>query len=364
MPALIYKKSRDPRRPFWYIVENSTVDGKQMRERLESLGQVSKSEAKQQYIEYMYKLKNGGRIVPKQWCYVYAEFKEYYKAKSKDSMYELCVWYLDKFTGFERTFMAGIDEPAISKRLMHLKEHGTGKKGWSGRTLNIMSDQIKKVFRFAVDSRYMRESELPRMPRFSDAITKKTPRISLDEIKRLLLNANNDQRFTLLFYINTGIRAFEFTRLLPEHINFVDRYVRIESDSKLKTARLIPMTTDLYDLLLEFWKDILERERVSPWATTSGCYIALRRLTKKEKESSGGDTINITLKGLRKTFGSLMAQNRMPAPVLQRVMGHSKFETTQKHYIEYDNSFLLEEMEKYKIGVTSVSHAVEYNVAE
>ena len=136
-------------------------------------------------------------------------------------------------------------------------------------------------------------------------------------------------------------------------------------DAKLKTAqsyRIVPIPQGLVDILLEHKKKQQELFKTSralkaqhrKWSENEYIFLGRNYHPYVPETLSYGmrkfcDKYNldrITPYGLRKSFATYWANKGMKEEVLMRLMGHSNYETTVKHYIKVSPKQIREEMQR------------------
>lgn len=335
MPVLVWKKYKGKRKA--YIGENKTKNGERNFNYLLPLGVISAAQARHELAKYNYEHRDRDRLHRRTFADSLEEFQMLYKARVKPSMYKLFCSYLFNISQeFREKLINGVAPIDIQALQTKMKQRGV-----SGRTINIFSTQLKKVFVYAKEAGYLRD--LPTFQRFPESIpTRKTLRLSNAQLLTLRKNADSDEKFALIFLNNTGLRCFEFVNLKIEHIDLEKRYVHVESDNPLKSGRIVPMTRKLRRVLKVTWPKIIARGKICPWETRAGVYLSLKKLGKRCLGFPG------TPKQLRKTFGSRLAESGISRIAHMRIMGHSNYKTTDKYYIDIDQSYLSSELEKVK----------------
>jgi len=155
-----------------------------------------------------------------------------------------------------------------------------------------------------------------------------------DEIKALfeIIEKENHIEFLNLVkaYLNTGARR---TELLPplftwDSVNFKDRKILIKG--KREHERYVPMNDTLYEILK------LNRGKENPFEFKPAYVSHKIQDYYKLVEIKGAN-----LHSLRKTFGSLLLQNKAADLfTVSKLLGHSSVKTTEKYYVDLlDDNF-------------------------
>jgi len=151
-----------------------------------------------------------------------------------------------------------------------------------------------------------------------------------EQIKALLINANNELKPLLAFSILTGARRGESLNLYWKDIDFNARIIRILK-SKSGKGREIPISQDLMPLLLNLRKGPFEK-------VFNITVPALRYSFNKLLKKLGMEEYHFH--DLRHTFASHYMMNGGALLDLSKLMGHSRVEQTVRyshlspHYIQ------------------------------
>lgn len=334
MPTLISKKVNGHK--LWYVVENHRINGKNKREYIESLGQVSKTEAQFALSKYLLKKKNivSGKVL---FGDIYIEFLEMYRKKTDvkprtiRNFEDMSRHFLDLFRHrhIKEIAFSDIEELKVS----------CSKKGLSNRSVNIVLIELKKVLKFAIQKNAL--DSLPLIQPLSITRQNTIDRLTINQINTLLSKADNKQAFYIKLMLHSGMRPNEAINLKWSDINLEQGYINVTSDNRLKLGRKIPISDDL-KLVLE--QQERSSKNVSPYSRND---VALKKI-QELGESVG---IKVTLYMFRKTFGSIMAEAGVPAFDLAKIMGHRDISTTYKYYIDIQHETLRSSMAKMpKIG--------------
>lgn len=186
-----------------------------------------------------------------------------------------------------------------------------------------------------------------------------------DEIRRLLAVLDADAgggswaagrlQALVYVYVFTAFRRDEALHILVRNVDLVKRTLTIEPvgtwrPKTVKSARTIPLADPLH-AVLSLWLPRCGSEWLfpgrrlkSPWIG-SGEYRPIDRIRDAAKRAEIGD---ITIIGLRKTFGTLAKAMGLGPLEVQAILGHTNTET-QAHYDEEDTESLRPAMEKMTV---------------
>ncbi|HCU25423.1 MAG TPA: hypothetical protein DF383_10430 [Deltaproteobacteria bacterium] len=220
------------------------------------------------------------------------------------------------------------------------------------RTKNIFLNALRMVFRKAREWRYLKTSPADGIRPFKEAKVGSRS-LTLKELGLLLDAAKPRTRSLIKVMVYTGMRPGEVTQFKFEDIDWETRQIRVVSDkvrqTKNRKTRVIPMSDDLWEELKFLWdyypvlhyegsskQSFLPRteaQRVYVFCDPGGrphrCIrLSLKRLFKKVGIEG------VTPHGLRKTFCTLLARNRVHPKVAQELLGHSRMQLTMDIYTE------------------------------
>lgn len=151
------------------------------------------------------------------------------------------------------------------------------------------------------------------------------------EIKRLFKVITDDGNYEFLrlvkAYLHSGARRIELLKPLFtwDDVNFDDRKVLIQG-LKGNDRRYIPMNSILFEVLNEIRKEGLKYPfEYHPDFVSHKIKFYYRKAGIKDA----------TLHSLRKTFGSLLLQNKKADLItISKLLGHSSVKTTEKYYVD------------------------------
>lgn len=149
-----------------------------------------------------------------------------------------------------------------------------------------------------------------------------------DKFQEMLDFANENQKFSLLFLINTGARINEVRNVDPKDLDS-ERSTIILRITKVRarlgetrpTPRIIPVSTNFFKYLK---KELPKRKVLS----TNALNIALKRLLK---EVSVPNADEISVHNIRKTFGTWMLSLGCDGFKIAQHLGHSPTELSKDY---------------------------------
>lgn len=230
-----------------------------------------------------------------------------------------------------------------------LTKKGTIKKGAKSYTVNFELGTLRTIFNLAIRQKYLDENPV-REVSFLKADDSKQRRFLTEAECDRLLRACEPEYYPLFFIlIHTGMRRAELLNLEWSDLNFKRRIIKIQRKSFWvpKTGeREIPMSEAVYEVL-----DALPRQSHFVFPGENGEAMngnALRlELIRIAKNASIYDLTEIH--ALRHTFASQLLMRSVDLPTVQKLMGHSKIETTLI-YSHQTTDHLREAVEKLSLG--------------
>ena len=190
--------------------------------------------------------------------------------------------------------------------------------------------------------------ELPKRQAKQDALEREMLRPWFEQVRAI---ANPVQAAYLQVALLTGARREEVAEMRWEDVDF--RWNKIIIRDKVEGERTIPLTPYVASLLrdLKARNDtpptefrILHGQRIrndldawepSPWVfaskTAASGYLQEPRISHNRALRDAG-LPNITIHGLRRSFGSLSEWCEVPAGIVAQIQGHKPSATAEKHY--------------------------------
>lgn len=208
-------------------------------------------------------------------------------------------------------------------------------------------DYQDQVHQDACAGRAVRE-ELPKKVAKQDAIERDMLRPWFEQVRKL---SNPIHATYLQTVLLTGARPGEVAALRWEDVDF--QWEGLTIRDKVEGERTIPLTPYVASLLqdLKHRNDapppkfrILHGKRIendldawtpSPWVfaskTAASGYLQEPRIAHQRAVKAAG-LPNITIHGLRRSFGSLSEWCEVPAGVVAQIQGHKPSATAERHY--------------------------------
>ena len=205
----------------------------------------------------------------------------------------------------------------------------------------------KQIHADACASKAVRE-ELPKRQAKRDALEREMLRPWFEQVRAI---TNPVQAAYLQVALLTGARREEVAEMRWEDVDF--RWNKIIIRDKVEGERTIPLTPYVAALLRDLKRRndtpppesrILHGKRIandldawkpSPWVfaskTAASGYLQEPRIAHNRALRDAG-LPNITIHGLRRSFGSLSEWCEVPAGIVAQIQGHKPSATAEKHY--------------------------------
>ncbi len=205
-------------------------------------------------------------------------------------------------------------------------------------TVNKELASLKKLFEKAVEWRTIESNparlirQLPNDGKIKDRI------LSLEEIERLLESTDASFRNFLILALLTGLRRSELLNLDWDDINFDTMMIRVRNiagtakRTKTGEERYVPIIPELDECLRN-----IKRHHESKWLFhhKDGSQWKDHRYSLKKALKAAGIRVegpdNVTLHTFRHSFASHHAMRGTPLPILQKLMGHKTYATTERY---------------------------------
>ncbi|MBK5913488.1 integrase family protein [Rhodocyclus purpureus] len=209
----------------------------------------------------------------------------------------------------------------------------------------VFADQVQTG---ACAAKAVRE-ELPKRQAKDDCLQREMLRPWFEQVRAI---SNPVHSAYLQVALLTGARREEVAGLRWEDVDF--QWKALTIGDKLEGERTIPLTPYVAGLLLELkrindtpppeWR-VLHGKRIkndldawepSPWVFASPTAESGRlqepRIAHKRALAAAGLPSDMTIHGLRRSFGTLSEWCQVPTGVVAQIMGHKPSATAEKHY--------------------------------
>ncbi len=158
--------------------------------------------------------------------------------------------------------------------------------------------------------------------------------LSVDELNAFFVAIRGHKLERLFhFYVLTGVRRAEALTIRWCDIDFMRKTVLIRGTKTRASMRVLPLTDDIENILPKP-KKVDGNARVFPF----NCDYVTKTFKKYCK--------NHRLHDLRHTFATICAENNVHPTATQRLLGHSKIDTTMRIYTHVSSAFVAKEFKK------------------
>jgi integrase len=210
-------------------------------------------------------------------------------------------------------------------------------RGLSARSLNHRGGSARAFLAWAVKSQRIERNPLRFLPRHVEALDPRRPRraISEEEVGRLLAVAEaHGRRAYYLLALLAGLRLSELRKLTWGAVD-LERGVLVIDMGKAKRRDEVPLHPDLAAELAKIRPaTVLPSARVFPTTPTNATrrrHFELAKIKLVDEDKRRAD-----LHSLRSTLGTRLARAGVAPQVAQRILRHSDYRTTAKHYVRLE----------------------------
>jgi len=272
------------------------------------------------------------------WFQLVHKYITFSKANKSSKTTKREVHVLDAFSSFLKSdeFLTQIMTLVIE----NYRDFRLSKK-LSPATVSIEIRVLKAVFNQAIKWSMLTNNPVNGI-RFPKSSIIKIRFLRQEEISRLLKVIKDDENTKflelVLAYLHTGARRIELLKPLFtwDNVNFNDKKIMIQG-LKGTDKRYIPMNKILYNIL----EGIKRGECEYPFEFAPD--FVSHKIAKYYKDAK---IKGANLHSLRKTFGSLLLQNKKADLLtVSKLLGHTSVRTTEKYYVD-----LLDENYRDSVG--------------
>ncbi len=203
----------------------------------------------------------------------------------------------------------------------------------SKTTVNNCRRNLNVFFQFMENEGYITKNPIKKIPRIKEELKYKRfyTDLEIESMRDACINRRELALIDLL--ISSGLRVSEVSNILISEINWEGKTILIHG--KGSKDRLVPFSIrckkHLYEYLTErtFQGTYLFCSLKKPYEKLSKSTI--NKLIKKIGERVG--LPDITVHCFRRWLASDLSRKGVDTTVIQDILGHASFETTQKHYL-------------------------------
>jgi len=239
-----------------------------------------------------------------------------------------------------------IEPAALQTHLTKLRKGDTETetRGRAARTVNAVRASVIAFMSWCVKNGFIADNPLLAIPTFDELSDKRRERRALtnDELKRLITVARqqdvaNGSRWTpravvYTFAALTGLRRGEMRKLCWRDVDLEQSLLIVRASvGKAKRDDVVPLHVDATRALKQLRaSETSETGRVfRTLPTIRTVYDDLKRAGIPEQDSSGRW---VDLHALRTTLGTTLAKQGVAPQIAQRILRHSDYKTTLRHY--------------------------------
>ncbi len=195
------------------------------------------------------------------------------------------------------------------------------------RTVNRCLAILSKMFKLAVEWRYLRKEQLPVFRLFPEKDNIKERILTEDEEFRLLNECADHIRSIVSVALLTGMRQGEILNLRWKQIDFNRRTICVEKTKNGK-IRFIPISTPLFEQLQQLrTKSNNEYVFVNP--DTGKPYVWLK--TGYKAACRRAKISDLRFHDLRHTFASRLVERGADIITVKELLGHSSVKMTERY---------------------------------
>lgn len=273
--------------------------------------------------------------------------------------------------------------------IYELQEFINSKKNYANSYIDKIFEMLGSIFKEAIKKNIILKNPLISVikPK-SNKQDKEIEAFTLEEQKAFTNNLKDEQyKNIFLLALHSGMRIGEILALNPNNIDFKNNLINIDNTltktqkgkviigdttKTYNSARQIPITSILKPILKDSIDNYIPNKNnllfchlneniIAPSTINSqfkricknaGIHITIVRV-KHGKDKSGNDkyvncktsTANVHM--LRHTYATRCIEANVPAPVLQKLLGHKDIQTTINTYTSIFNKFKTDALDNY-----------------
>jgi integrase len=245
----------------------------------------------------------------------------------------------EKQAAFKALFRAvnPADEPATLKAGKVLKAVQPVAAKQSGHAANKIRKNLVAAWNWGIKYLGLPKDNPCLIDRFPE---KRSPRYVPSEVDfwKAYDAANQYDQRMLLAYLNTAARKRELFDLSWNDVDFANQRVRLwtaKREGGVKEFDWIPMTDDLFQALME-QRQHAKGNLVFPDPETGEAFTSRQHYLKRLCKRAG--VMPFCWHAIRHLSASILIQNGVPLPTIQRILRHKNLTTTQRYVHELDNA--------------------------
>lgn len=245
----------------------------------------------------------------------------------KDSTLEQYSYSISSLLRFCQKELININTDDIRRFLLHYE------KTVCKTTANNCRRNLNVFFQFMEDEEYIAKNPVKKIPRIKEEMKYKRFYTDL-EIESMRDACVNRRELALIdLLISSGLRVSEVSNILVPEINWEDRTMLIHG--KGGKDRIVPFSVRCKKHMQEYLEE-REYKGVHLFCSLRQPYSRLSKSTINKMIKEIGSRVGlsgITVHCFRRWLASDLNKKGVDATVIQDILGHASFETTQKHYL-------------------------------
>jgi site-specific recombinase XerD len=267
--------------------------------------------------------------------YLCHQYRSHFQASTIRNTYAGLVLYLGFIKEKGKAGIEEVDRWDLEAFVEHEQDRGL-KPG----TVKLRLEIVKAFLRFLIDKGVLHEDVFPW--RLKIKVPETLPRaMDPDEVDRLLaVKGSVRDRATILLLLRTGMRIGELLQTRVMDVVMEEQKILIYEGEKNQRGRVVYFSDDA-KLALQAWLKKRDRRVEMLFYGYRGralSYTAARIMFLKYLERAGLSHKGYTLHCLRHTYATELINARMPMECLEKLLGHSRLEVTQRYAVLTDKT--------------------------
>jgi len=267
--------------------------------------------------------------------YLCHQYRSHFQASTIRNTYTGLVLYLGFIKEKGKAGIEEVDRWDLEAFVEHEQDRGL-KPG----TVKLRLEIVKAFLRFMIDKGVLDEDVFPW--RLKIKVPETLPRaMDPDEVDRLLaVKGSVRDRAMILLLLRTGMRIGELLQTRLMDVVMEEQKILIYEGEKNQRGRVVYFSDDA-KLALQAWlkkRDQRVEMLFYGYRGRALSYTAARIMFLKYLEKAGLSHKGYTLHCLRHTYATELINARMPMECLEKLLGHSRLEVTQRYAVLTDKT--------------------------
>lgn len=193
---------------------------------------------------------------------------------------------------------------------------------------------VKAMLNKAVEWRYLRENPLKNFKTLRNSSVREVRYLSVEEIDRILAEADPLMQKVITILLNTGLRRAELVYLEWEDIDFQNKLIKVQSKPeagfhpKSYKARSVPMNSEVEKTLMDLpqrGRYVFDNGQDQPFRSEKWFWVRFKAILRK------AGVKNACVHTLRHTFASYLVMSAVDLRTVQALLGHSSITMTERY---------------------------------